>query len=85
LIEEARRALRGGDPARALTLLETCRRLFPEGPLEREREWLTIQSLVGTVRGRDAKDRAAAFLKKFPDDPHARDLRAMGLAPKESR
>jgi hypothetical protein len=81
LIEEARQALHGGDPTRALKLLEQCRRMFPAGVRAEERELLTIQALVSAVQGREARARAAAFLRKYPQSSHLSDLRALGLAP----
>jgi hypothetical protein len=84
-IEEARLALRSGDPARALRLLEECRRRFPAGVLGQERELLTIQALVSAVRGRETRERAAAFLRKYPRSPHAGEIRALGLGAPEGR
>jgi hypothetical protein len=79
LIEQARLALRSGDPTRALKLLEECRRVFPAGAREEERELLTIQALVSAVRGTEAKARAAAFLRKYPEGPGTGEIRALGL------
>jgi hypothetical protein len=83
LIDQARLALRSGDPTRALKLLEECRRVFPAGAREEERELLTIQALVSAVRGTEAKARAAAFLRRYPDGPRAREVRALGLGAPE--
>jgi len=79
LIRDARQALRAGDAARALQLLEACRRQFPAGVLQQERERLTIEALVKAGRRAEAAARAAQFLRKYPDSPHAGDVRALGL------
>ena len=79
LIRDARQALRAGDPARALQLLEQSRRMFPTGVLEQERERLAIEALVKAGRTPEASARASAFLRKYPDSPHAAEIRARGL------
>jgi len=79
LIKDARQALRAGDAARALRLLEESRRLFPAGVLQQERERLAIEALAKAGRGAEASARANAFLKKYPDSPHANEIRARGL------
>jgi outer membrane protein assembly factor BamD (BamD/ComL family) len=79
LIREARQALRQGDARRALALLAECRRLFPRGVLEQERERLAIEALSRSGRGAEAAARAAAFLRKYPDSPHAGEIRGLGL------
>ncbi|HEY7375943.1 MAG TPA: outer membrane protein assembly factor BamD [Polyangia bacterium] len=78
LIRDARQALRQGDAARALRLLDECRRLFPAGVLQQERERLAIEALTKSGRGAEASARAAAFLRKYPDSPHAAEIRALG-------
>jgi hypothetical protein len=78
LVRDARQALRQGDAARALRLLDECRRLFPAGVLQQERERLAIEALTRSGRGAEASARAAAFLRKYPDSPHAAEIRALG-------
>ena len=85
LIREARQALRAGNAARALRLLEEARQLFPTGVLQQERERLTIEALVKGGRRADAAARAAAFLRRYPDSPHASEIRALGLDAPGSR
>jgi hypothetical protein len=80
LIRDARQALRAGDARRALRLLEESRRLFPTGVLEQERERLMIEALVKAGRGAEASARASAFLRKYPDSPHAGEIRALGTS-----
>ena len=79
MIRDARQALRAGNAARALRLLEEARQLFPTGVLQQERERLTIEALVKDGRRADASARAAAFLRRYPDSPHASEIRALGL------
>src|SRR5262249_28508961 len=79
LVSEARQVLRGGDPAGALRLLDECRRLFPNGVLVQERERLSIEALVAAGRPAEASARAAEFLRKYPDSPHAGEIRGLGL------
>jgi outer membrane lipoprotein YfiO len=84
-IKEARQALREGDAARALRVLEECRRVFPAGVLEQERERLAIEALVKDGRASDASARAAQFLRKYPDSPHAGEVRGLGQSESRSR
>jgi len=85
LVMQARQALRGGDAARALRLLAQCRHLFPTGVLAQERERLTIEALAAAGRAAEASARAADFLRKYPDSPHAGEIRALGLDVSRSR
>ena len=71
----ARRALRDGDPAACLRLLEAARTAFPDGSLAQEREALTIQALASDGQHELAAQRAARFLREHPESPHAADLR----------
>jgi len=79
LIRDARQALRQGDAARSLRLLDECRRLFPHGVLEQERERLAIEALGKSGRTSEASARAAAFLRRHPDSPHADEIRGLGF------
>ena len=79
LIGDARQALRAGDAARALRVLDECRRLFPAGVLQQERERLAIEALIKDGRAAEASARAVAFLRKYPDSPHAGEIRALNL------
>ncbi len=73
----AREAYRAGDSARALQLLERARRRFPHGTLGQEREALTIQVLAQSGARGAAKQRAEAFLRRYPRSPHAADVRGV--------
>jgi len=85
LIRDARQALRAGDTGRALRLLAESRRLFPSGVLQQERERLAVEALVKAERRTEASARARAFLRRYPDSPHASEIRALGVGQPESR
>lgn len=63
---EARRAIRTGDTARALSLLAT---VSARGPLAEERDVLTIEALA-PANGPRAKKLAAQFLDQHPQSPY---------------
>jgi hypothetical protein len=65
-LEEARRAIAGGRSGAAFEALARHARSFPRGRLSEEREALWIQALVGAGRVDEARDRAAAFRRRFP-------------------
>jgi hypothetical protein len=81
MILDARRVLRGGDPARALALLDAARARFPAGILVQEREALTIEALVRAGQRALATKRAEAFLRDYPKSPHAADVRSAVVEP----
>lgn len=72
---EARSALRSGDAARCLVLLEQARVRFPRGGLGQEREALTIDALAKTGQSAVARRRAEAFLRAHPKSPYVADVR----------
>jgi hypothetical protein len=76
-ILEARAALRAGDAARSLTLLEQARVRFPRGALGQEREALTIQALAQSGERASARRRAVAFLRAHPQSPYVADVRLL--------
>ncbi len=65
-MRDAREALRRGDAAGALTMLEQIRARYPGGVLSQEREALAIEALARSGRRAEASTRAAAFLKAYP-------------------
>jgi hypothetical protein len=69
LLGQAQGAL-SGNPARALALCETHRKLFPHGVLVQEREVLAIEALDKLGRHAQAVDRGNRFLKAFPSSAH---------------
>lgn len=79
LLGQARGALRGGDPGRALQILEEARKKFPGGVLGQEREAVAIEALARSGAREAASARAAAFIKAHPSSPHAARLQAFVL------
>ena len=80
-VRRARQLLRDSNPAAALSELERLARLVPSGPLEEEREVLTIEALVGSSSRTTAdlgRRRAQRFLAERPQSVHA--ARVRGLA-----
>lgn len=74
-LAEARGLLRTGDPGAALTALNELTRDFPNGILAQERDALIVQALVAAGSPVDAGKRARAFLQRYPNSPHAADVR----------
>lgn len=66
---EARAALRGGDAAKALALLNQLQQRFPKAMLYQEREALAIEALYKSGRKSEAAARARAFMDRFPNSP----------------
>ena len=78
-VKRARQLLRDKNPAGALSELDRLGRLFPSGPLEEEREVLTIEALIGSSGTADlGHRRAERFLAERPQSVHA--VRVRGLA-----
>lgn len=71
----ARSALRSGNAARSLALLEQARSTFPRGALGQEREALTIEALARSGQSAVARRRAEAFVRAYPRSPHVADMR----------
>ncbi len=70
LIASARRALRSGNAAFSLQLLERAESRFPQGILVQEREALRVESLAALGRTDEARTRADAFVRAYPKSPH---------------
>jgi hypothetical protein len=77
LVLAARAALRSGDAARCLSLLESARQRFPRPALGQEREALTIQALARSGQTQAAQRRAASFVRLYPESPYVADLRRL--------
>jgi hypothetical protein len=56
-------------------VLGATERRFPDGILLQEREALTISALAELGRSSEASARARAFLRAFPQSPHAERVR----------
>jgi hypothetical protein len=77
LFRNAGTALRSGDPAHALQLVDEQARRFPDGTFAQEREVLRIDALVALNRNDEARDRARAFLAEHPESAHRPRLERM--------
>jgi hypothetical protein len=76
LVGQAQAAL-SGNPARALSLCEQHRRLYPRGVLVQEREVLAIEALQRLGRRSQAVARGERFLKAFPGSAHKSKIAAI--------
>ena len=72
---EARRLLRSGAVAAAISALESANREFAGGRLAQEREALLIDALAQSGQRDPARHRAEAFLRDYPRSPHAADVK----------
>lgn len=70
----ARRALRAGDAATGLRILEKAQQRFGVGALSEEREALWIEALARSGDAARASKRAKAFLSSHPRSPHTADV-----------
>jgi hypothetical protein len=70
-LTDAHEALRAGDASGALAKLEAMRGRFPPGMLAEEREMLAIEALAKSGQSGQAKARAEAFLRAYPNTIHA--------------
>lgn len=71
LLGRAQRALRSGDPAVALQLLEEHERRFPRGELRDERRGARVRVLCDLGRGAQARAEARRLLHDRPSSPVA--------------
>jgi len=76
LLQKARSELRSGALAAAFATLEASREKFSAPELYQEREALLIELLYRSGQRERAKERARAFLARFPESPHAAAVRA---------
>jgi len=76
-IDETRRALRTGDPARALAQLDGYERARETSFFDREAMLLRIEALIQQGQREHASDLANDYFRRFPDDVHAPRLRAL--------
>jgi len=74
-LRQARAELRVGKLTDAFATLEAARRQFPAPELYQEREALTIELLYRSGQVAAAEQRARAFLIRFPESPHAHQIR----------
>ena len=76
LVRDARAALRGGDAARALALLDEHARRFSRGALAEDCDAERIYALCALGRSSDARSLASRFLTSHPASPHGASVRA---------
>jgi len=76
-VRTARQFLREKRPAQAAAELDRLATLFPAGPLEEEREVLSIEALVGSNQVEAARRRGERFLFERPQSVHAARVRAL--------
>jgi hypothetical protein len=81
LLARARDELRAGALAAAFATLEAARRRFSAPELVQEREALGIELLHRSGETAAARQRARAFLERFPESPHAARVRGFTGAP----
>ena len=69
LLKQANAQLAGGDPARALALLDEHRRLYPRGALVEERDAARVLALCGAGRHSEGIAARGRFLREHPSSP----------------
>jgi outer membrane protein assembly factor BamD (BamD/ComL family) len=70
VLDAAKQAIKGGDPAGALRILNQYDIAFAHGELEQEASMLRIEALARAGRRPEASDRLKAFRASYPDSPH---------------
>jgi hypothetical protein len=81
-VARARALLRSGNATAAFALLEALARDEPNGLLVQEREALLVETLAALGQNDAARQRADAFLARYPKSPHASAVRrAAGYTP----
>jgi hypothetical protein len=76
-LEEARAALRSGEPERTLSLLDEHTRKFPRQSLRVEARVLRIEALSASGRTDSARKAGNDFLAKHPNGPYAQRVRSL--------
>lgn len=74
LLDHAREALRAGRPGYALGWVERARLEFPHSVLTPDWDFVEIEALRAQGAA-VATERARSFLRKYPADPHAHEVR----------
>lgn len=78
LVDAARTAIGMGSYGEALRLVDEYHRDFPAGELEADAEVVAIDALAGRGEQSAVRERAARFLSRYPNDPHAARVRLVG-------
>jgi hypothetical protein len=76
-LEEARRALAAGDPARSLSILDTYAATFPRASMAPEATVIRIEALVRAGDRPAAQRVGEAFLATHPQSPYAQHVRSL--------
>lgn len=74
LLREARSAARAGNASVALSTLQRLDQRFPRGALLQERELLRVQTLEALGKHTQARARAKAFVRRYPNSPYSKHL-----------
>jgi hypothetical protein len=83
-LREAHSAMRSGDPARALELLDEQSTAFAGGELRQERAAARVLALCQAGRAAEASAESARFLRDNPSSPLADRVRAACATPPKS-
>jgi len=75
MLRRAREELRAGKLADAFATLEATEHRFSAPALTQEREALMIELLYRSAQRPAAEERARAFLSRYPESPHAQQVR----------
>jgi hypothetical protein len=78
-IDTARTVSAVGDYDQALRLVERYHRDFPQGLLAPDADVVALEAAAAKHDGADVARRAALFLARYPDDPHAARVRQLQL------
>jgi TolA-binding protein len=70
-IDAARTANAGGDYDEAIWLIDRYHRDFPDGALAPDAEVVALEAVAAKRDRPETARRAALFLSRYPDDPHA--------------
>jgi hypothetical protein len=81
MITAARAELRSGEAHAALVTLDRLQSRSRNGVLGQEREILTVQALSALGEADEARRRARAFVARYPDSPHAAQMRGIAQGP----
>lgn len=80
LLKAAQRALRGGQPAEAMAILDEHAKRFPSGSLREERKAARVFALAALGRMHQAKAEADTFARDWPNSPLLDRVRAVSGA-----
>jgi len=74
LLAKANALVQSGQARQALEVLRQSESRYPRSTLYQEREVLAVEALAASGATAAAKQRAARFLKRYPNSPHAGKL-----------